>query len=166
MPNYCHNRLVIEGPDEEVAKLVAAVADPRSEDADDRFAFARISPVDEGEDEAEAWGSTSLYCLKVVRTAGEVVYEFQSSWDPPCAVIRALAEQWPALTFELVYIEPLTARYGTLFFRDGGRQRWNEAGSGGFGDDDYEMRCFLDGEWPELAKKWWDDDDACEEEVA
>lgn len=162
MPNYCHNRLVIEGSDDELDKLVVAVADPSSDERSDRFSFARIVPVGEGQDEGDAWGSTGLYCLKIKRSSGQVVYEFESSWDPPSAIFDALAAQWPGLTMEVVYVEPLTGRYGTRFYRGGVRQRWNEGGCWSFGDDDYEMRAFLYGEWPQLAEKWWgeeEDDD-------
>lgn len=160
MPNYCHNLLRIDGEDEVLDQLAVAVADDSSPDPDHRFSYVRILPVVDGEDEGEAWGSTSLYCLEVKRKwrGSGLVYEFQSSWDPPIAVIDRLAEQWPALTLELVWVEPLTSRWGTRYYSAGTRQRWNEAGFSGFNDDDWEMRMFLESEWPELADKWWDGD--------
>jgi hypothetical protein len=158
MPNYCHNLLRIDGEDEVLDQLAVAVADSASDDPCERFSYARIVPVAEGEDEGAAWGSCSLYCLEVVRRSRELNYEFQSSWDPPMAVIETLATQWPTLTFELVWVEPLTARWGTRFYREGARQHWNEGGSSGSNDDDWEMRSFLEGEWPSLAEKWWEDD--------
>jgi hypothetical protein len=159
MPNYCHNRLVIEGADKELDRLARAVADPTSEDENTRFSYARIAPLVGGEDEGEAWGSTSLYCLKVLRSRRELVYEFESAWDPPCAVIDRLAQAWPGLTFELVFVEPLTDRYGTRYYKEGARTHWNEvSGSRYWSGDDSEMRHFVESEWPELADKWWGDE--------
>ncbi len=164
MPNYCHNRLRIEGPDAELDKLADAVADPASLDLDrcfsfqdlDRcFSFQAIVPVEDEKLRGEAWGSTSLYSLEIDREPGELIYEFESSWDPPLAVIEALAAQWPELTIEFVFVEPGTARYGSQFFRSGALQNWfGSHGDRGHGDSD--MREFLEDSWPRLAEEWWD----------
>jgi hypothetical protein len=156
MPNYCHNRLRIQGPDAELRKLRRAVADAESKDKDDRFSYAKIVPVAAGEDHGKAWGSTSVYCLKIHRSSGELVYEFESSWDPPLAVVAALARQWPALTLEHVFVEPCTGWYGSRYFAAGGIRYCDMAP--GLGCDDDDVRAFVECEWPELAAKWWDDD--------
>jgi hypothetical protein len=156
MPNYCYNRLRVEGPDEELDNLVIAV-DAGGDDPDDRFSFEKILPVPRGADEGELWGTTSLYDLKVERTRGELFYEFESSWDPPCELIHHLARSWPGLVFELVYVEPCTGRFGSRYFERALSHRWSDIGLQ-WSNDDSEMRDFLESEWPELARKWWGDD--------
>jgi hypothetical protein len=164
MPNYCHNRLRIRGANEELQKLVVAVADAESDDPADRFSYEAILPIEDEEDEYDAWGSSSVYCLKVNANPDEVVYEFESSWDPPLAVIEYLASLWPSLEFEFVYVEPLTLRYGAHTYLSGRQRCWADAGisgwgeSGLFGDAERWMRAFLEYAWPALAAKWWPGD--------
>jgi hypothetical protein len=157
MPNYCYNRLRVEGPDGELEKLAAAVADPGRNDPDSRFSYAQIMPLADGGDEGKAWGSPSLYCLEVSQGRGELVYKFESSWDPPSAVVAALAAQWPDLVLEHVYIEPLTGRYAREVYERGSCYQWPFGG--GYSNDDADMRAFLEDEWPELAREWWDEEE-------
>jgi hypothetical protein len=158
VPNYCHNRLRIRGATEELQKIVVAVASAESEDPDDRFSFEAILPV---EDEDDDWGRESVYCLNVCSNPGEVVYEFESSWDPPLDVIEYLASIWPTLEFEFVYAEPLTLRYGAHTYLGGKQRCWADAGmsgwdeSGLFGHAERWMRAFLEYAWPARAAEWW-----------
>lgn len=169
MPNYCYNRLTIDGASDDLDKLAAAVRDETSHDPDDRFSYAKIRPVADGEDEGEAWGSTSVYCLKTEHVDGELVYEWESSWDPPLKVVYALAAQWPELRFEFVYCEPGTGRFGTRYLADGVRRSWSDDAGMYWETGDDEIREFLEDNWPALASKWWDeeeDDDARWEDAA
>lgn len=161
MPNYCHNRLRVRGTTGELQQLVAAVADAESADANDRFAYHEFIPNVGEEEWYEIWGSSAVYCLKVTENPGEVIYEFESPWDPPLDVIEHLAGLWPALAFEFIYVEPLTFRYGARSYCDGERSAWTDAGLSGWAggglldNTDRWMRAFLEYAWPELAAEWW-----------
>jgi hypothetical protein len=158
MPNYSYNQLTIDGPNDELDKLAAAVADASSNDRDDRFSYEKILPLAPCEDEATVWGSCSLYCLELDRTAGDLTYRWQSSWDPPLAVVNALAAQWPELSFEFVYCEAGTGRYGSRSLVKGKTAHREDGGSYWEGDDS-DLQSFLHCYWPQLAEKWWGPED-------
>lgn len=75
MPNYCNNKLRIEGADEVLDQFTAAVAD-----SDCKFSFEKIAPVKKGQDCVDRWGTSGgPYELEVKRVPGELVFEFESS---------------------------------------------------------------------------------------
>jgi hypothetical protein len=161
MPNYCNNKLRIEGPDEVLDQLAASVAD-----SDCEFSFETIVPVGEGQNCVDIWGTSGgPYDLQVKRVPGELVFEFESSWSPPEEIVDVLAQNWRELIFELIYVEPGCGSFGSQYFKNGRQVHWLQAGAGA-GASDGEMREFLESEWPELASKWWEEEVEEEEAAA
>jgi hypothetical protein len=155
MPNYCHNRLRAEGADDMLDAFVVAVAD-----GEKKLSFEKIVPLGNGEDAVDAWGTTGgPYCLEVRRSRGEIYYEFESSWAPPAELVAAVAALWPDLIVELTFVDPGSGAFGSRYYAEGSF-RHSIGGRSGWSASDDEMRDFLEDEWPELAKKWWDDEAA------
>nr|WP_243239868.1 hypothetical protein [Sulfobacillus harzensis] len=46
-------------------------------------------------------------------------YLFDTAWSPPLAWLNAAAEQWPGLTFHLIYGEPGNNDYGEVIWEHG-----------------------------------------------
>lgn len=127
MPNWCENDLTIQGPEEEIAKLIEFVkTDKRS------FDFNKIIPYPEkykrvddyefvviagflkdgyncgGYDWCNAnwdtkWNATEAYMTSHPPTCIE--YSFETAWSPPLKIIKKLASIFPKLTFHLEYYE-------------------------------------------------------------
>jgi len=136
MPNWCSNKVLINGPNEDMEILIAAVI---SEDSS--FSLAKIlvppeellnepSPMRDKVKAAEfikkygtsswydwqndKWGTkwdvhaTTIYDRTEVTLPGgrTVLYEFDSAWAPPLPVYLALAERFPNTNIYACYDEP------------------------------------------------------------
>lgn len=113
-PALCRCWLALRGPASEVARFRrVAEAEPP-----DPLCFARLVPVP-----ARLRGATppriQTWCMRhwgsrgpplgirvARRTRHGVVYELQTEWRPPLALVRQVSLRFPRLRVELCYVEP------------------------------------------------------------
>ena len=124
MPNYCYNRVEINGEGaEEIANKIESVETP--------FDFTKIFPEpdydkieveptfekEEGDDfrmpkwwdwRIQNWGTKSNSYDDHVDTVDDetVEYEFSTAWSPPKPVIEKLREKYPDVSITAFYDEP------------------------------------------------------------
>jgi hypothetical protein len=134
MPNWCSNKLTINGPEADVqAFKTEAVGHPPWEQPEKEPAvlnFHSLVPVPEevlkaGYEsvgchwEVENWGckwgagNTTI----VDEWPGCIIYQFDTAWSPPEQFLQTVAVQWPALVFVLEYEEPGMAFKGLAKFK-------------------------------------------------
>jgi hypothetical protein len=124
MPNWCHNKLTITGPEVDVRsfKEKAAGRCPwrKPEETDvDALNFHSLVPVPDevlqagyeaaGYDWERAnwgckWGAMNPTILD--EWPGCIIYEFDTAWSPPMEFLQKAAVQWPAIQIVLEYEEP------------------------------------------------------------
>jgi hypothetical protein len=122
MPNWCTNKLVVYGPDEDV-KRFKEKADGNSpwhaEDGEKSVLnFHSLVPIppevlSAGYDHAgyewelKNWGCKWGACSAglVYEWEGHLEYAFETAWSPPIPFLSKLAPAWPTLTFLLDYEE-------------------------------------------------------------
>jgi hypothetical protein len=112
MPNWVYNKVTIEGPLAEVERF------QQQANTDQVLSFETFVPSP-GEDNPnwyewniKNWGTKWDACRPMVgeleRHADGVArleYEFETAWAEPEPVFRAMAEQFPALVFDITYNE-------------------------------------------------------------
>jgi Ferredoxin-like domain in Api92-like protein len=125
MPNWCNNRLTVKGETEEVQRFKQSAVghnpwdSPLPDENPSPFNFHSLVPVpetvlregyvNEGYDwEIANWGCRSGDCdAGLVEDKGdELLYGFDTVWNPPTAFLRQLGKLWPDLMFQLEYEEP------------------------------------------------------------
>lgn len=152
MPNWCHNKMVVMGPPEQVQAFVAKASTP--ETALTFEAHVPMPPEEELEayrsDFAGGWYIWSItnwgtkWDAKVFgRPEWEMVdtgaaLDFETAWSPPLPWLVECSRQEPALSFVLSWAEPgsgqageYRARRGSVTVRDrtvedvlGPEERW------------------------------------------
>jgi hypothetical protein len=145
MPNWCNNNLTITGEQKEIEKFR------------EYLDFNRFLPYMENfprlDEEAPEWKKQnmpdgkfktgvnwedcpapirSLLCTKwgvinVTVNPGKTTICFQTAWSPPIPDIEKAGEMFPAIHFELQWIEPLNGFNG-IFRMSGGQVTANESG--------------------------------------
>ena len=122
MPNWCHNKLTITGPEADVRsfkdKAVGQSPWEESEEEPNVLNFHSLVPVPDevlkagyesaGYDWERAnwgckWGADNAQLLDEGGTC--LIYEFDTAWSPPMEFLKAVAKQWGALQFVLDYEE-------------------------------------------------------------
>ena len=134
MPNWCHNKLTITGPEADVQafKERAVGHSPwlKPEGDPDVLNFHSLVPVPEevlkagyesaGYDwERENWGCKwgAENPTILDEWPGHVEYEFSTAWSPPDKFLQTVAVQSPALVLILEYEEPGMAYKGLAKFQ-------------------------------------------------
>ncbi len=123
MPNWCNNKLVVLGPDEDVErfKKTAIGNSPwhTKEEKKSVLNFHSLVPVppeivsagygEAGyEWERQNWGCKwgACHTRLVDGRKGHLEYSFETPWCPPIPFLEKLGREWPMLTFLLDYEEP------------------------------------------------------------
>lgn len=93
------------------------------------------------------WGTKwelSADDCRIEKQDSELVYTFDSAWDPPLTALSKLAARFPNLEFELVYFEPDNGFAGHATWLGGLQQRYDRV--------DESLREFLADRWPDAAE--------------
>lgn len=104
MPNWCDNKLVVEG---ERDLLQQFYDENRSDEAE--LSFAKAVPEVEATCESHytTWG-TKWDASDVIASFDEsLTYNFNTAWSPPEPWFLAIVEKYPLLRFTLEYNEPM-----------------------------------------------------------
>lgn len=140
MPNWCSNEVLITGPADAVAEVVAFVGDGKN-------LFNKIIPMPDilhdseapqrDEDKAAAaitacgypdwyswsnanWGTKwDVDVQPDTVEPGKVMYSFSTAWSPPEPVIEELAAKFPRVSIEHFFNEEGADYSGTNFYDDG-----------------------------------------------
>lgn len=124
MPNWCHNKLTITGPEVDVRSFKEKAAGhcpwyKPDETEIEVLNFHSLIPVPDnvlqagyeaaGYDWERAnwgckWGADNAQLLDEGGTC--LIYEFDTAWSPPMQFLQTVAKQWGALQFVLDYEEP------------------------------------------------------------
>jgi hypothetical protein len=134
MPNWCHNKLTITGPEADVRsfkdKAVGQSPWEESEEEPNVLNFHSLVPVpvevlkagyeSAGYDWERAnwgckWGADGTKLLNEGGTC--VIYEFYTAWSPPVELLQTVAVHYPKLQFILQYEEPGMAFKGLAKFQ-------------------------------------------------
>lgn len=138
MPNWCHNKLTINGPAKEIAvfKQQAVGHSPwltPEEIQNDPAAvlnFHSLAPIPDDvlaaghEDAGHIWEEENWGCKWGAANStilderdGHVAYEFDTAWSPPMEFLETVAKKWSSLVFVLEYEEPGMGFKGLAKFR-------------------------------------------------
>jgi len=122
MPNWCTNKLVVHGPDEDVKrfkeKAIGNSPWHTEEEEKNVLNFHNLVPIPPEvlsagyeragyEWELRNWGSKWGACSAVLvdEWEGHLEYAFETAWSPPIPFLSKLAPEWPTLIFLLDYEE-------------------------------------------------------------
>ena len=133
MPNWCENKLTVEGAEEDVQRF-KQLAKTKATKAGADLSLASLYPLPEGvyqgdlgPEESQRYGKNNWYdwCITHWGTKWDadatltneipdfLVYEFESAWSPPVAWLTKVARDFPRLRFTLIYDEPGMGFAGT-----------------------------------------------------
>lgn len=172
MPNWCENRLVVRGEQDELNRMVEQI---KSEER--LLDFNKILPYparfQEQDNEVEAlrnsgvawedipkdgynsggyewcienWGTKWNAVEATIDEDYDITYFFDTAWSPPIPVIHELSRQFPELYFELTFGDPAMDFSGVYEFKDGHFMREDDGGYQEFG-------LYVD-EWLEDMERW------------
>ena len=145
MPNWCVNRLVVQGDRKTVDQFIFLARGKRAEYSDDKIdpnyldeadpvpslVFNALVPVpqdilDKGysaegyEWQIENWGTKwDVNGVFIKRSGNKVIYDFETAWTPPLEWLHAVSQSFPQLRFSLKYMEPGKGLNGTLVMEGG-----------------------------------------------
>jgi hypothetical protein len=122
MPNWCSNKLMVQGPEADVERFrEKAIGNSPWHAADGEknvLNFPSLIPIPPeilatGYDQAgyewelKTWGCKWGACSAEIVDfwEGHLEYAFETAWSPPIPFLAKLAPQWPTLTFLLDYEE-------------------------------------------------------------
>jgi hypothetical protein len=122
MPNWCNNKLVVYGPEEDVkrfkGKAIGNSPWQMEEVEKNVLNFHSLVPIpteviEAGYDpagfewERNHWGCKWGACSAELADEweGHLIYLFDTAWSPPVAFLQKLGPEWPTLTFLLDYEE-------------------------------------------------------------
>ena len=134
MPNWCYNRVVIDGPRITLKVLTgrAAANDPEKTDS-----FLRtLIPMPKEFESLEGYNSGGYeWCINNWGTkwaessiemsgenfgdTGQITYEFDSAWSPPLRGYTKISEMFPELTFIHYWDEPGMCFCGIMVYKNG-----------------------------------------------
>ena len=136
MPNWVHNELEIEGPEEMIKKLMTTVKSTQRP-----FDFNNIIPYPEQYNHMDSYKFVIsvgyfkdsyncggyIWCLNnwdtkwnasdpeiQITSQTRILYTFQTAWSPPRKIIKKLSSMFPALCFNLQYQEETEENYKTF----------------------------------------------------
>ena len=139
MPNWCENRLTVEGA-KKVVQQFKQLAKPKATQAGADLSLASLYPIpagvylgDLGTEETQRYGKNNWrdWCIThwgikwdadatlTNETPDFLVYEFESAWSPPVAWLKKVARDFPRLRFTLIYDEPGMGFAGTAIADQG-----------------------------------------------
>jgi len=124
MPNWCSNRVEVNGDDKEIKAWKDLV-----ESKESKFDFNKILPMPKniyrgnlGEEEEEKYGKKNWYhwslenwgCkwntnpdgIEVIDDGDQIVYHFSTPWSPPVGIYEKLRDKFPDLGISWFYDEP------------------------------------------------------------
>jgi len=124
MPNWCHNKLTIAGPEADVRSFKEKAAGrcpwmKPEETEEEALNFHSLIPVPDevlkagyeaaGYDWERTnwgckWGAENPMLLDEGGTC--LIYEFDTAWSPPMEFLQSVSKQWSNLTLILEYEEP------------------------------------------------------------
>lgn len=107
MPNWCYNRLTIEGEQKELEKFKKKA---RAKDTD--LSLNKFVPIPKDKENdwydwhINNWGTKWDVDAELVDEWEECLcYEFSSAWSPPVVWLETVSRKYPALEFKMKYEE-------------------------------------------------------------
>jgi hypothetical protein len=133
MPNWCLNKLMVQGSDQDRAAFARQNAGTDSDGKPVPLSFDALValPADQKENwydwQSGNWGTKWDLDDETMVTEGkgQIIYEFNSAWAPPDAWLTKVAKLFPTLRFTLMYAEPGMQFAGQAIY-EGGRQSLDE----------------------------------------
>lgn len=130
MPNLCQNRVTITGEPELLDWIAMELRgrDVHQREQDFDLAFSQILPIPEELKDREArthwceehWGTRSGPWDPVLTHKEEaLVYDFDTAWEEPEAIIVALSKKYPTTKVKHAFIEPGMMFGGLVLFENG-----------------------------------------------
>lgn len=129
MPNWCENKLKVQGPANEIARLKETAS---SGEREEEFSFDNLlakpkeidaAPYDpvgynwERKNWGVKWGPIESNLQN--ETSELLIYSFLTAWSPPIRGILSISKNYPELTFTLYYEEPGNAFMGRSIIKNG-----------------------------------------------
>lgn len=118
MPNWCYNRLTVEGPLNYQRAFLAAV---EGEDSMLSSLYPIAEPGDWYNWCIEHWGTKwpESECDGPFVGDESIEFTFETAWAPPIAGFAYISAMFPTLTFTLAYDEPGMCFLGAAIMRRG-----------------------------------------------
>jgi len=143
MPNYCVNKLIVEGTAEGISTFMDLSWDKNN----DEINFGGIVDPEPYKSAVNAWGTGSSLSEKIIKnTPTKVVFVFKSPWGPPTEWAKKVFKDErfnPQLNITLVYCEHGVGFYGLLQCDEDGIQDLTYTMGAGelyFGEDKFIHR--------------------------
>ena len=109
MPNWCYNRVIVDGDPKEVRRLARVVCSRRSV-----FSLNAVIPLKKFEYPESAWGTKWEAQDAIVTEIEPLTYEFDTAWTPPVYVCIELRRRFPHLNTSWYFLEFLGCWQGYL----------------------------------------------------
>lgn len=110
MPNWVHNTLRVKGTKKRLTQFAWAIGSPSA--VINWAQLATLIPATWDSRDEQSAGQLEIH-------GRDLVYEFDTAWNPRLQLIEDLAALYPDLTFELQYVEEGPAFAGAVVFRQG-----------------------------------------------
>lgn len=133
MPNWCTNALIVSGSAKDMDKWRIALANELN--FEPHLSFSKLFPYPKDSNLSEYswniqnWGTkwdvsyekdgVLLAIEPHYSELNEAVYDFDTAWSPPTALIHNIAKNFPGITFELSYYESGEVFAGKLIVTNG-----------------------------------------------
>lgn len=112
MPNWCENKLTVEGKKD---SLVRFMEQARGKEEEQAFSLESLYPCPDSKDwydwRITNWGTkwdvqfSGVVESNTKKNPAKVIYCFDTAWSPPTSGIQEISNQFPMLTFTLNYWE-------------------------------------------------------------
>ena len=122
MPNFCDNRVTINGPAEKITRIHEILEGEEP----NLLGWMVPEPTDQGENfdwynwRIENWGTKWEIFEAYIEDddATEITFSFQTAWGPPVEAFHIWAREQGDIDFTLQYFEPGCAFVGTASYQD------------------------------------------------
>ena len=112
MPNWCENKLTVEGKKDSLVRFMEQARGKKEEQA---FSLESLYPCPDSKNwydwRITNWGTkwdvqiSDVLESDTTQDHAKVVYCFDTAWSPPTSGIQEISNQFPLLTFTLNYWE-------------------------------------------------------------
>lgn len=123
MPNWCNNELQITGSQEDLEKFLIAAKLDESQ----IFSLKKLCPltqmdIDNNLSNVNIWGTkwdVSLLNLEGEPSEEKLIFSFETAWSPPTEALKKISNDYPTLTFNILYYESGMDFFGVDKYQNG-----------------------------------------------